>query len=207
MIIYLKKTPEKDLNKRISINECMELIKKSNNQKVIKKYHDFINNVSKDIQENTHNNNISVGIPENTQFNTNNNNILQEFLRKIFNWNKKEIEIIYYKGKFYFKGKEVAEILDYEDTSQAIRNHVLEKYQKKFYYFLPRQNNGVEKKEEELNVTERTIYISEAGLYSLIFKSHQPKAIEFQEWIMEDVLPGIRDNYIFILKNNNNFLI
>jgi len=34
--------------------------------------------------------------------------------------------------------------------------------------------------------------ISESGLYALIFKSRKPEALEFQDWVCEEVLPSIR---------------
>ena len=36
------------------------------------------------------------------------------------------------------------------------------------------------------------LYLKEAGLYQLIFSSKLPKAIEFQRWIFEEVLPALR---------------
>ena len=39
--VLYKKTPELDKDKSISISECMELIKKSNNKKVISKYKEY----------------------------------------------------------------------------------------------------------------------------------------------------------------------
>lgn len=36
------------------------------------------------------------------------------------------------------------------------------------------------------------IFINEAGMYRLIFRSNKPKAVEFANWVCETVLPEIR---------------
>ena len=44
------------------------------------------------------------------------------------------------------------------------------------------------------------VYVNESALYRIIFKSNKPQAVEFQNWIYNDVLPRIR----LIGKNNFN---
>ena len=39
---------------------------------------------------------------------------------------------------------------------------------------------------------KHTIYITEPGLYSLIFKSQKDEAEDFKDWVFDDVLPKIR---------------
>ena len=39
---------------------------------------------------------------------------------------------------------------------------------------------------------QETIFVNEAGLYKLIFRSNKPKAEEFANWVCEEVLPSIR---------------
>ena len=52
---------------------------------------------------------------------------------------------------------------------------------------------------------KHTIYITEPGLYSLIFKSQKDEAEDFKDWVFDDVLPKIRkpDNiqqrYLYII--------
>ena len=36
------------------------------------------------------------------------------------------------------------------------------------------------------------IFLSEAGLYRLIFRSNKPEAVRFSDWVCEEVLPSIR---------------
>lgn len=41
------------------------------------------------------------------------------------------------------------------------------------------------------------IFINEPGLYRLIFRSNKPKAVEFSNWVCQEVLPTIRKNGLF----------
>ena len=41
------------------------------------------------------------------------------------------------------------------------------------------------------------VFINEAGLYHLIFRSNKPKAKEFANWVCETVLPEIRKTGFF----------
>lgn len=79
----------------------------------------------------------------------------------------------------YFVAKDVAEILGYSDTNQAIRMHVDEEDK------LTRDFNG--------SGQNRQMYIiNESGLYSLILKSKLPQARQFKRWVTNEVLPSIR---------------
>ena len=79
----------------------------------------------------------------------------------------------------WFVGKDVAEILSYADTDQAIRKHVDEEDK------LTRHFNGSGQNRE------MTI-INESGLYSLIILSKLPAAKKFKRWVTSEVLPSIR---------------
>ena len=79
----------------------------------------------------------------------------------------------------WFVAKDVATILGYKDTDQSIRKHVamMDKLTRRF------DGSGQNR--------DMTL-INESGLYSLVFKSHMPKAEEFTHWVTSDVLPSIR---------------
>ena len=103
------------------------------------------------------------------------------------------------KENIFFKAKEVALFLGYTNTTQAIRQHVWSTnkitpddiHQKKGGIILSLPHN------EQMN----TIYINEAGLYQLIFRSQMPFAEQFQKWVF-DVLASIRKTGKY--KNNEN---
>ena len=93
------------------------------------------------------------------------------------------IEIVSYIDKnlvVWFYGKEVAQILGYQKTRNAIEKHVSKKYKKE----APIQG--------PLGGKQKCIFIKEAGLYELVFKSRLPAAKIFREWVFDKVLPSIR---------------
>lgn len=97
-------------------------------------------------------------------------------------------------GEPYFVGKDVADILGYADTDQAIRKHVDEEDK------LTRSFNGSGQNRE------MTI-INESGLYSLILSSKLPAAKKFKRWVTSEVLPSIRKtgSYSTIPKERSEF--
>lgn len=86
------------------------------------------------------------------------------------------------KGMFFI-GKEVATMLGYVDTTQAVRKHC----KKAFSIGL---EGGV--KTTPPSIDPQTKIIPESDVYRLIIKSKLPSAEAFEEWVMEDVLPEIR---------------
>ena len=87
-------------------------------------------------------------------------------------------------GEPYFVGKDVAEILGYKDTSDAMKKHV-DSEDKLTRHFADSGQN-------------REMYvINESGLYSLILSSKLPKAKEFKRWVTSEVLPSIRKHGMY----------
>ena len=82
-------------------------------------------------------------------------------------------------GKSYFVGKDVAQILGYKDTSDALKKHVDEEDKLTRRFADSGQN--------------REMYIvNESGLYSLILSSKLESAKRFKRWVTSEVLPSIR---------------
>ena len=65
------------------------------------------------------------------------------------------------KQNVWFKGKDVARILGYSDTNQAIRKHVSENHKIKHIFRQPVETTG----------WSMTYFIDEAGFYELVFSS------------------------------------
>lgn len=106
---------------------------------------------------------------------------------QLFNFNNQKVRTLIINNQPYFVGKDVAEILGYGDTNQAIRKHVDDEDK------LTRQFNG--------SGQNRTMtVINESGLYDLIFdasrQSNNPeikaRAKKFRHWVTSEVLPSIR---------------
>ena len=116
-------------------------------------------------------------------------------LEKTFKNVDLEIELKSYIDKqqiIWFRGKDVAEILGYKDTNQAIRKHVDNEDQKS----CPVETTGQ---------VRWIIFINESGFYSLILSSKLKTAKKFKRWITSEVLPSIRKfGYYKLFDNPNN---
>lgn len=85
-----------------------------------------------------------------------------------------------------FVGKDVADILGYQNGSRDINRHVDEEDRDKMMIF-----DGKQDKE--------TIIINESGLYSLILSSKMPNARKFKHWVTAEVLPSIRKHGMYAI--------
>lgn len=88
----------------------------------------------------------------------------------------------------YFVGKDVADILGYKKTANAINKHVDD------------EDKGVTKLGTPGGMQNVTI-INESGLYSLIFSSKLESAKRFKRWVTSEVLPSIRKHGIYATDN------
>lgn len=86
-------------------------------------------------------------------------------------------------GEPYFVGKDVAEVLGYSNTKDAISTHVDDEDRT----VIQRSENAT------LEIPNRGLtVINESGLYSLILSSKLPNAKRFKRWVTAEVLPTIR---------------
>lgn len=92
----------------------------------------------------------------------------------------------------FFVGKDVAEILGYQNGSKAVKTHV-DSADKTFIMLdiADAQNGNVPKGQT------KTAIINESGLYSLILSSKMPRAREFKHWVTSEVLPSIRRHGLY----------
>lgn len=82
-------------------------------------------------------------------------------------------------GEPYFVGKDVAEVLGYSNTNDALNKHC----------------RGVAKRypiTDSLGRVQEARIISEGDMYRLIASSKLPAAEKFESWIFDDVVPTIR---------------
>ena len=103
------------------------------------------------------------------------------------------------KLRVWFKAKEVAQILGYKNTDDAVKRHVSENHKKTFLLSCPRESRGqvIKDKKGPVETTGQVqgrwiIFFDEAGFYELVFKSRLPSAKMFREWVFTKVLPSIR---------------
>jgi len=79
----------------------------------------------------------------------------------------------------YFVGKDVAEILGYTDTDQALRKHI----DPEDKLLRPFDGSGQNR---------NMVVINESGLYSLVFSRKSSTAKQVKKWIASEVLPAAR---------------
>ena len=91
----------------------------------------------------------------------------------------------------WFVGKDVAEMLGYENQNRDIIRHVDEEDR----FML----DGKTQYQKGIELGQRGGWlINESGVYSLILRSKLPKAKQFKHWVTSDVLPTIRKNGMYM---------
>lgn len=91
-----------------------------------------------------------------------------------------KVRVVMKDGKPYFVGKDVAKCLGYADTTKALKQHC--KYRTSCPVPHP----------QSATKTIEVLIIPENDLYRLVFGSELPNAVEFQDWVCDEVLPSIR---------------
>ncbi|MDS3951575.1 phage antirepressor [Staphylococcus epidermidis] len=105
-----------------------------------------------------------------------------------FNFEELPVRTLTVDKEPYFVGKDVARILGYKRTADAIRDHV------------ELEDKGVGKIQTPGGMQNVTI-INESGLYSLIFSSKLESAKRFKRWVTSEVLPAIRKHGLYATNN------
>lgn len=95
-------------------------------------------------------------------------------------------------GRIWFRANDIANILGYVDPKETIKKYVSNEDKKQIKY---------------INVNfkshPQTIYLNEAGLYNLIFRSKKEISIQFKKWITSIVLPSIRQHGYYKIKKEH----
>jgi prophage antirepressor-like protein len=206
-------------------NMLKELIKKNCKIHTKTLHKNNNDNITSDIELNQSNNelksndNINITSDNNIKFSnnelkSNNTKIIKsednkfqfDFNKNFLAFHNKPIKYFYYNDQVYFKGKDIASMLDYNDTTQAIRKNVDNDdiiiigklFEGGVWQTPPLKSEFFE------NEDPQTIFINESGFYTIIFASKKAEAIKFRKWVTSKVLPSIRktgsynliDNYI-----------
>ncbi|MDQ8264852.1 phage antirepressor [Enterococcus faecium] len=104
---------------------------------------------------------------------------------QIFNFEQNEVRTILVNDEPYFVGKDVASVLGYSNTKDALSRHVdLE----------DKMGSRITTSGQSREMT----IINESGLYSLILKSKLSNAKKFKRWVTSEVLPAIRKHGAYL---------
>jgi prophage antirepressor-like protein len=109
-----------------------------------------------------------------------------------FNFEGNEVRIIVDNdGEFWFVAKDVCDVLDIKNTSDALS-----------------RLDDDEKDGVVLNDTigrpQQTAIVNEPGLYTLVMGSRKPEAKTFKRWIAHEVLPSLRKTGNYNIQQHND---
>lgn len=108
-----------------------------------------------------------------------------------------EMRTIEINQETWFIGKDVADILGYANTKDALTRHVDEE---------DKLRSGITTSGQ----TREMVLINESGLFSLILSSKLPSAKKFKRWMTNEVLPSIRKHGLYatdeLLSNPDLFI-
>ena len=114
-------------------------------------------------------------------------------MNKLMIFENKRVEVLEFNGNILFNPKHVAECLDIKNINDAIAN--FNEKQKIKLRNLDIANTDIRK----LNNAGEN-FLTESGVYKLIFKSRKEEAERFQDWVTDEVLPSIRQTGVYEVK-------
>ncbi|MDU3406655.1 phage antirepressor KilAC domain-containing protein [Clostridium sp.] len=106
-------------------------------------------------------------------------------MNNLMKFEDRNVEVFEFNGQVLFNPYHVAECLDITDVKSSIRNfnekQVIKLTNSKMHdmHFRKLHNTGEN-------------FLTESGVYKLIFKSKKKEAEKFQDWVTDEVLPSIR---------------
>lgn len=100
---------------------------------------------------------------------------------QLFNFENQQVRTLKLNDEPYFVGKDVAKILGYSRTADALKAHVDE-------------DDKLTRQFTDSGQSRKMYVINESGLYSLILSSKMPNAKRFKHWVTSEVLPAIREH-------------
>lgn len=108
------------------------------------------------------------------------------------------VEVFEYEGKVLFNPYHVGECLGIADVKSSIRNF-------KDSQKIKITNKDLKVHDMHFRKLHNTgeVFLTEAGVYKLIFKSTKESAERFQDWVTDEVLPSIRQNGGYIMTDEN----
>ena len=110
----------------------------------------------------------------------------------------KEVEVFEFEGKVLFNPKHVGECLELTDS--AVRMAMSKMNEKQVINL---NNSNVKDIDVRKLANRGENFLTESGVYKLIFKSDKKEAEKFQDWVTDEVLPEIRKTGGYITTTDN----
>ena len=117
-------------------------------------------------------------------------------MNKLMSFEGKEVEVFELNGQVLFNPKHVAECLGIKNVNDNIRS-----MNEKQVIKLTNSKIGNTDFRKLHNTGEN--FLTESGVYKLIFKSHKEEAERFQDWVTDEVLPTLRKTGSYTIKKAN----
>lgn len=105
-------------------------------------------------------------------------------LNKVFSFDEKEVRTFLVNDKAYFVANDVAKVLGYKNPSKATNDHCKKS--------ISTWGNDSLGRKQEFKI------IPESDVYRLTIKSKLKSAEKFESWIMEEVIPSIRNHGAYL---------
>lgn len=107
---------------------------------------------------------------------------------KLFEYQHKQVRTITIEGQIWFVAKDVCGVLEIVNHKDAVSR-------------LADKMKRVVGVTDPLGQEQKTLVISEAGVYKMAFRSNKPEAERFTDWLATEVIPEIRKTGRYIPKH------
>lgn len=112
-------------------------------------------------------------------------------MNKLMKFENYNVEVFEFKGKVLFNANHVADVLGIKNVRENLR----EMSDKQL---IKLNNSAVSNTDiRKLNNAGEN-FLTESGVYKLIFKSRKKEAEKFQDWVTDEVLPQIRKTGVYM---------
>lgn len=116
---------------------------------------------------------------------------LIDIYKGIYSYEGSSLTIIKESNNVLFKGKEIAQLLEYKNTKKALFDHVDDIDKITYEKIHEKLGNVLLPQISDKFNNPKTIFINQNGLFDLVIKSKMKKAKEFRNWISSKLLPQL----------------
>ncbi|WP_283702911.1 phage antirepressor [Clostridium perfringens] len=117
-------------------------------------------------------------------------------MKNLMTFENKPVEVFEWNGQVLFNPYDCGDCLGLEKSS--IRNYLADMNEKQSIVLT---NSKVLNTDIRKLANRGEKFLTESGVYKLIFKSKKKEAEKFQDWVTDDVLPSIRKHGAYMTEN------
>jgi prophage antirepressor-like protein len=120
-------------------------------------------------------------------------------------FNMENVDVIVIKdkdGEYWYRGKDLCDLLMYANSRNTLGKHVSAKYKKSYADIGVLKAAGSVPKKDTLKIDPQTTFCTSCGLFQLVSRSKRPGAIKLWEKITREILPTLFTTGSYSLKPN-----